>query len=402
MLWDKEKSYLLKRRIKAVIESIPYYVCRIFPIQKNKIVMWTFEEKGGYCDSPKYIADEILCNYSNKYSIVWLADDMTKTFPKEIKVIKNTLWSKAYHLSTADYWISNTRTFFGTKKRKKTTYIQTWHAICGIKPIGYMRGERLSKIAELVSKSDSEMIDYLLYGNEWGKKMWPTGLLYNGKMINTGVPRCDIIINDRTEIRKTIREIYNIPKDYSIVLYAPTFRGGSQSTKRSIDVGNIGLDTDSLINVLNEKFFGKWAVFLRLHPQLAEFMDKMPIYKNRPDIVDVSQHSDMNELIAASDLFITDYSSAVFESALIKQPSFLFIEDKEEYVKDRGNLVFDIEQLPFPSASTMNELIEVIKRFDKVQYEKNVDAMLEELGVFENGNSAANVVKFMEGLKKSE
>ena len=77
---------------------------------------------------------------------------------------------------------------------------------------------------------------------------------------------------------------------------------------------------DILINALESKFKGNWYIFLRLHPQLAAQMKKMPISKNSERLIDVSQASDMNELIAASDAFLTDYSSAIFESFLIKIP----------------------------------------------------------------------------------
>ena len=39
-----EEIYIIKRRIKAFFHSLVYYACHIFPVQKNKIVMWTFKE----------------------------------------------------------------------------------------------------------------------------------------------------------------------------------------------------------------------------------------------------------------------------------------------------------------------------------------------------------------------
>ena len=123
-----EKIYIAKRKAKACIHALAYCACRIFPIDQDKIVMWTFEGTGGYGCSPKYVAEEILKrNREGKtnYRIVWLLNDIGKEFPEDIKKVKNTLWKRAYHLSTAGTWVSNTRTFYGTKKRRGQSYIQT-------------------------------------------------------------------------------------------------------------------------------------------------------------------------------------------------------------------------------------------------------------------------------------
>ena len=42
-----EHIYLLKRKAKAFVHSMAYYICRVFPIDDRKIVMWTFEGSGG-------------------------------------------------------------------------------------------------------------------------------------------------------------------------------------------------------------------------------------------------------------------------------------------------------------------------------------------------------------------
>ncbi len=53
-------------------------------------------------------------------------------------------------------------------------------------------------------------------------------------------------------------------------------------------------------------------MFLRLHPQLAAKMEGLKTSQASDRLIDVSQRPDMNEIIAGSDAFLTDYSSAVF------------------------------------------------------------------------------------------
>jgi len=388
-----QRIYILKRKAKAFWESLAFYACWIFPVKPNKVVLWTFEGNGGYGDSPKYIADELARRtvQGNAYELIWLVNSFGKEFPDFIRPVKNSLWNRAYHLSTAGFWVSNTRTFYGTKKRKKTKYIQTWHAICGIKPIGRQRGDKLPEMARIVSEYDSKLIDYVLSGNEWSSRMWPDGLLYEGPILRTGIPRCDVLFHGKEEMHNKYREKYGLPLHANIVLYAPTFRGGSQSTVRSVETGGSSLDFERLVQTLEAKFGGVWYVFLRLHPQVASRIEVMPVKQKTERLVDVSQCPDMNELIAACDMFITDYSSSIFESAIMKQPSFLYVEDEEEYVRDRGELLFDLEKLPFPLAHNIEELVIKIERFDFQKYETTLARFMDGIGIFEDGGASGRV-----------
>ena len=81
-----EKSYILKRKIKAGFSKIPYIIFGCLPIRSNKIVFSAFEG-AGYCCNPKYIAEELIKRehlYGEKYEMIWLVNDMTKEFPDEI------------------------------------------------------------------------------------------------------------------------------------------------------------------------------------------------------------------------------------------------------------------------------------------------------------------------------
>lgn len=394
-----EKIYIAKRKGKAFLQSLLYYGCRIFPIQKKKIVFWTFEGNGGFGCSPKYIAEELLWKNQEektKYELVWLVNDMKKEFPEEIKKVKNTLWNRAFQLSTAKVWVSNTRTFYGTKKRKRQIYIQTWHATICIKPIGKYRGDLFPKIAGIVSEADSKLIDYVLSGSTWCDKMYRKGLLYEGEIIKTGTPRCDVLFNQRREKCGAIRKQYRLSVDAKIILYAPTFRGGSQNKNRSVKAEEATIDFERLIAALEKRFCGKWYVFMRLHPQLAAKMEGCKVKSISNRMVDVSQHPDMNELIAGADAFLTDYSSAVFESMMIYLPGFLYADDLEDYIADRGDLFFDMYNLPFPVALNNEELVKNIEAFDETAYRKRVVAFMEETGIFEDGRASKRVAELIE------
>ncbi len=394
-----ENVYIAKRKIKAFVHGITYYLCRIFPVDPKKIVMWTFEGGGGYGCSPKYVAEEILKRNREgrtDYKIVWLVNDMNKEFPPEIKKAKNMLWNRAYHLSTAGTWVSNTRTFYGTRKRKKQRYIQTWHATICIKPIGKYRGNLFPKMAYLVSVYDSRLIDYVLSGSAWCDHMYRDGLIYDGKIIKTGTPRCDVLFNHREKKYQQMRREYKLPDNARIMLYAPTFRGGSQNKNRAVNSEDVTVDFGRLVKALEKRFGGVWFIFLRLHPQLSAEMEKLQTRQISDRLIDVSQRPDMNEIIAGSDALLTDYSSAVFEANMIGIPGFIYADDLEEYIADRGDLFFDMYKLPFPVALDNDELMENVAQFDENEYRQKTKAFMEEMGIFEDGKASERVVDLIE------
>lgn len=395
MCAQPEKKLIQERKRKALLTNVVYHILRIFPKDKKKIVFTTFEGDGGYCCNPRYIAEELL-KKKEIFNIVWLVNNMDKEFPEGIRKVKNTFWRRAYHLTTAMAWVDNSRKAYGTAKRKNQLYIQTWHAALEFKPVGKFRGNLFPKIAYLVSEYDSKLADYVLSNSEWCTKLYPEMLLYDGAILKTGSPRCDIFVNRREELYQCIRERYQLPKEAKIVMYAPTFRGGSQKGKRQIFVEEPSLDFEGMLNALTKKFGGEWYVFLRLHPQLAAQLSEMPLRKKVKNIIDVSQADDMNEVLAAADVFVTDYSSAAFDAINMYMPVFLYADDLQEYVKERGGLMWDMYALPFSFSESNEALCQDIENYNEGIYQVNVKKFLEEHGVLEDGRASERVAEVIE------
>ena len=385
--------YLWKRKIKAAIQSLPFYLWRFRPIQRNKIVFTTIEGTTGFTCNPKYIALELL-RRSKGYELVWLVNDMTKPFPEGIRKVKNTLWNRARELSTAAIWVDNSRKQLEVRKRKGQFYLQTWHAKLGFKPTCLDRGASFSRIAELVSRHDSDIIDLVLSNSDWYDHTLPTGMIYTGPTLRSGSPRCDILINGREERRRTIRETYHLAPDTRILMYCPTFRGGSQATNRTIEKGDHAPNYDRLIRALNARFGGDWVIFLRLHPQLTA--RHIAAHAGNKNLIDVSQVDDMYELLAACDAFLTDYSSAAFDAAVMNIPVFLYCDDYNEYEGERGKLLWDLRDLPFPLAEDDDELEQQVADFQQMEYLEKLATLFKDCGMEESGEASKRVADFIE------
>lgn len=401
----EEEKYIQKRLLKARLMSIPFYVSRLFPIRKRKIVFTCIEGTTGYSCNPKYIAEELIkknksADAKESYELVWLVNDITKKFPKEIKVYRNTLWNRAFHLSTAKFWIDNSRKQLEVRKRKGQIYIQTWHAKLGFKPTCLDRGASFSRIAYLVSKHDSDMVDYWLSNSDWYDRTLKTGSLYEGKVLRTGSPRCDILIRAKQNpefkrnSKKRLCEQYGIEledlNNIHFMMYAPTFRGGSQGTDRAVSVGNHFPDYGMVKNGLEKKFGGSWIIALRLHPQLVA--RNLDATTRQDGIIDVSRLDDMYEALAGCDAFMTDYSSAAFDAMVMDMPIFLYCDDYDEYEGERGRLLWRLEELPFVFARNNDELTDGILSFDTADYECRLKVFNNNNAVEEGGNASSNVV----------
>ena len=385
----KEQLYIMGRLFKAKIQSILFYLFRVFPIKRNKIVFCCIEGTTGYSCNPKYIAEEFL-RQGGGYELVWLVNDMGKKFPEGIKKIRNSLWNRAYQLTTANVWIDNSRKQLEVRKRKGQLYIQTWHAKLGFKPTCLDRGKSFSRIAYLVSKHDSDMIDYVLSNSEWYDKTLPSGMLYQGPVLRTGSPRCDILVNGREAAHKKVRRDYTLPAEAKIMMYAPTFRGGSQGINRSLQQSDHTPDYNQLIGALEKRFGGTWYIFLRLHPQLIARHIEADVQHAR--LIDVSHVDDMYELLAGCDAFLTDYSSAAFDAAVAKIPVFLYADDYEAYEEDRGKLLWDLRKLPFPLGTTDVELLKQVETYDEYVYQRDLAILFTSARVQEDGHACGRLV----------
>lgn len=395
MSQSSEKRYINKRLSKAKVLSLGFIMLRIFPVKQKKIVFSTFEGDGGFCCNPRYIAEE-LHRRNESYELIWLTKKGSDEFPEYINVKKYTPWRIVYHLSTAGVWIDNYRKPLGTIKRKNQLYIQTWHASIGFKAVGLFRGDLFPAIARIVSECDSTLTDYVISNSEYCDKVYPQKLLYNGSTLRVGSPRVDCLINDKTKLRREIRDKYGISQSDRILLFAPTFRGGNQKGTKKVSAPIPTIDFDRLLGELELKYVSKWKVFLRLHPQLAAHMNKMPISQNDSRLIDVSNASDISELMAACDMVITDYSSCAFDAAFAKIPVLLYADDVQEYVKNRGQFMWKREELPFDIAENNEELMDNVRKFYYPKYLKRVDEFIETNGVLEDGKASSRVVDTIE------
>lgn len=414
----KESNYIRYRKLKAFGNRVCFYICRLFPVDRNLVSVCTFEGKGGFGCNPKYVVQE-LHDRNKDYKFVWFVNDLSKEMPDYIKKVPNTLWSRAYWLSRSKVWIDNYRKPYGTCKRKGQYYLNVNHYTVGIKCTGLWRGAGFSKMAYLVSKNDSDMIDDLVIDSKWCEVVSPKGLVYDGMYLKTGAPRLDVLYGDRSKAKESFRNRHGIDKDSKVVLYAPTFREGAKDGKRFVFSEEWSIDFKRLLDNLEKKFGGKWYLCVRVHPQLAPSFDDYHDEKLKDRIINESQADDMYEILAGMNAYITDYSSACFEAGYAKIPVFIYADDIQKYANDRGSLMWNLAtdpldhvrnnkditsefdvRFPFSIATNNDELERNIREFDFEKYSSELDLLHNELGVVFEGNASRKIADVIEKKMK--
>lgn len=351
-------------------------------VDQRKIVVCNFSGKG-YGDNPKYIVEEII-HQGLDYDIVWLVDNVSKyigSFPKEVRLIEYGSLKGIYELATAKFWIDNCRKYFYTAKRKGQYYIQTWHGGIGIKLIEKEAGDALDEEYINIAKNDSKMIDLLVSNSRWCTEMYQKSFWYDGEILECGSPRVDILFNGSEKIKNKIYDQYQLDDDTNILLYAPTFRN-------AMDLSVYSLDYNRCLEKLENKFGGKWVIFVRLHPNISHLANEIDCSEK---IINVTDYPDMQELLSVSSILVSDFSASIFEFSFIKKPIFIFATDYEDYIKERGFKI-SFDTLPFRINKSNEELFEDINMFNKKEYELQLEEMHKYFGVYENGQASKVVV----------
>ncbi len=376
----------LKDIIKCTIQKIISLLYRfffIFKIDSKKIVCINFSGKG-YGDSPKYIAEEFIKN-NQGYKILWIYKGnikKAKGFPSQIILIKKFSLKYFYSMATSKYWISNNRIELYISKRKKQIYIQTWHGGIALKKIEYDVLGNLSKTYVETIKKDNRNINYMISNSNFCTNMYKNAFKYNGEILEFGTPRNDILVNKDEKIRDKVKKYYKIENE-KILLYAPTFR--SEYTYKPYDIDF------ALLKEILEKDNSKWKIIIRLHPIIKKPREMINGFDN---YIDACNYPDIQELIYASDLIITDYSSVMFEGMIAKKPVLLYAKDIELYKKKRG-YYFTFEELPFNIITNNDELKNFSFKDYFVNYNKEYSNFEKKIGLKENGNSCKKIFELI-------
>ncbi|MFD0605551.1 CDP-glycerol glycerophosphotransferase family protein [Streptomyces aureus] len=173
------------------------------------------------------------------------------------------------------------------------------------------------------------------------------------------------------------------------MLYAPTFRG----VPKEGQVVQLPLD----VREFAERFGDTHVLLVRAHYMEAASLPVTP----PGTVVDVSGHHDVSELLVLADVLITDYSSIMFDYALLDRPLVHFAPDLDAYAADRGTY-FDLrKRAGGPVIETQEELLRTLDRLKKTdgEWQAARRAFAAEFGAYDDGGAARAAAGLILGKK---
>lgn len=346
--------------------------------------------RGYYADNPRAISEE-LWRRRSPVTQVWLLNESAGPIPDYVSAVDTSSPEAVAQLEEASYIVSNDVLPHDFRKRRTTTYLQTWH------------GTPLKRIAfDVVNPVFPEAADYeiwlprdvarwdvLISPNRYATDVLRSAFRFDGEVIETGYPRNDMLLSaDRDGIRARIREELNLAEDTTVVLYAPTWRDP--------DPFRLELDLEQMRRALGEHC----VVLVRAHWLVAATVESLAM----PNCLDVSGYQDLRELYLAADVLLTDYSSAMFDFAVTGKPMLFLVYDLALYRDGLRGFYFDFEaHAPGPLLTSTAAVIEALRDLDSIteRFAEAYAAFRERFCHREDGRASARVVDALFGTDKS-
>jgi teichoic acid ribitol-phosphate primase len=383
----------VKSKLKLLITimlkftSIVIYRFMVFLVvlKKNRVVFMT-PRHSELKDNLYYLYKEMIAEKPDLEYIILTTENrkLVKPIRQKIKEYYYLATSKTFILD--DYYLP----LYLIRVRNQTKVVQLWHASGPLKRVGYsLRGypdgpnESYIKVVPIhsnydvvVVNSDAE-IDY--YAEAFG--------MDEKKIHAIGSPRTDILFANQHNKTKKQQFLTKHPqfKNKELILYAPTFRGKSTDPTPYVPQ----LDLLKLVPHLQAK---NKALLLNLHPYMnenEEYMkniDKNAVFWNR------NEYS-IEELLMIADALISDYSSVIYDFAILEKPIALYCYDYEKYNKQRGFYV-DIKQL-LPSTYFEDEADLVDWIVSDAKNTTEVKQLKEKNFKYQDGQAAKRIIELI-------
>ncbi len=348
----------------------------LFSVKENRIAFISMHNEN-FKDSLGSVYEAL--KKENKYDFVLITrEDLS--VKKPFKVLSFFL-HKSRLLATSRYVFLNDN-FMPMGKlnfRKETVITQLWHGEGAFKKFGLHIPQ-----PEDVRKREiaaNEKLTYVICSSEGVRKIYAEAFgTDENKVLPVGAPRLDYLLDENNEAKakEKILSVYPEASGKKIILYAPTFRDDPERDRCLLD----SFSDEKLLRELGDEYF----LFIRLHPQVHTANADFKYAQN------VTDYGDVRELVLASDVLITDYSSICMDFCVTDKKTVFYCPDLDWY-RERRDFYFDYEAfVPGEVCRDFSGLAKAVKapfceernrRFKEVNFDffdtKNADRVIKSI-----------------------
>lgn len=349
---------------KTLYQACYFLISHLIPLDEKKIVMAVYRSNK-LEGNLKFIYNEILKQDHNaKIHLIFPENKMNLMLFKDLFAFCN-----AKYLIIDDFFLP----VYLIKPRKSLKIIQLWHAAGAFKKFGYSTIDKSfgadSSYLKIVPVHSNYTHVYVSSKNVIPHYAEAFNMNPNN-IYPTGIPRTDMFFNkeDKENIVRRINSDYGSRfANKVVILFAPTYR--AQKGQKESDINFTEILSKISRDLLEDK-----VIVYKPHPYLLN--ESIEAFNdNQYENIIVADKYSVNDWMLVSDAFITDYSSAIFEYAIMQKPMAHFVPDLHEYESNRG-LYYPIETISDGEIiKDYSELISWINDRSKDEY-WNTDKMM--------------------------
>ncbi|WP_121714626.1 bifunctional glycosyltransferase/CDP-glycerol:glycerophosphate glycerophosphotransferase [Streptomyces sp. E5N91] len=353
------------------------------PLDDNLALFSAYWSRGVSCNPAAIDAE--LARLAPGMRRVWAVHaDHADRVPKGVRVVR--VGSREYWtaLARAKYLVNNVNFADSVVKREGQIHVQTHHGTplktMGLDQQKYPASTDMD-FEKLLERCDRW--DYSISANRFSTVIWERVYPCSYATLETGYPRNDVLVNATAEDVRAARAALGLADGTKAFLYMPTHREYQPGFTSALDPARFAreLGPDVTLLVRGHYFYGD-------SPHTAAL-------RRTGRIVDVSGHSRVEDLYLAADALITDYSSAMFDYAVLDRPIVSYVPDWDVYSAVRGTYFDLLQEPPGAVATTQTELLGLLTSgtYDTPETTKRRDGFRRRFCEFDDGRAAERVVR---------
>jgi CDP-glycerol glycerophosphotransferase len=281
---------------------------------------------------------------------VWIVKpDALATFPEDVEHVVAGTREYFETIARARYLVNNVNFPNHLVKREGSVHVMTHHGT-PLKLMGIdQRATPAARMDFGALLSRCARWDYSVSSNPHSTLVWEHTYPTRYETLEVGYPRNDVLATATDDQVRRVREELGIPPDQVAILYAPTHREYQREYVPTLDVGAVadGLGPDHVVLARLHYFYDADPRLRKLHAEGR--------------VRDVSDHPSVEELCLAADVLLTDYSSIMFDYAVLDRPILIHAPDWEAYRAIRGTYFDLMAEPPGAVATTEGEVLDALR-----------------------------------------
>ena len=343
----------VREGVRGPLQTVLYGVARRLP--RNGAVVFESNLGADVGDSPGAI-HRALTARGLPVRTAWVTRPGVSA-PEGSRALERLSWRYLWVMGRASVWVTNQNMPAWMRRPAGTYYVQTWHGT----PLKRMLHDldtvvgRDTGYVERVDRMISEW-SLLLSPSPWATQRFRSAFRYDGDLLEAGYPRNDALADGSAPERaERVRKRLGLARSKKVLVYAPTFRDDQREGKRFRFV--LPIDLALLVAAVGEEY----EVVVRLHPIIRGRV-RLPW-----GVHNAGTGFEMEDLLAAADVLVTDYSSVMFDYSVLERPMVFFVQDLERYRDTLRGFYFDFQATaPGPLVRTTAQLVAVLRDHDEL------------------------------------